>query len=155
MPAEVEAAPSFSNCFIIANCCRSDIGVRGCPDVVTAGDHEDDGDGEAATESSIWVSGGVSQIPKRDGMLYLRHALTSLLRSPPMSWAERREHVGGKLKLVLFLSHKWSDTDRPSDRAIGLPPEGRRIRQHRQKGLAREAKTRQLGLFLGFLMLAS
>ena len=69
LPAEVEAAPSFSNCFIIANCCRSDIGVRGCPDVVTAGDDEDDGDGEAATESSIWVSGGVSQIPKRDGML--------------------------------------------------------------------------------------
>ena len=88
-------------------------------------------------------------------MLYLRHALTSLLRSSPVSWVERREHVGGKLKLVLFLSHKWSDTDRPSDRAIGLPLEGRRIRQHRQKGLAREAKTRQLGLFLGFLMLAS
>ena len=54
---------------IIANCCRSDIGVRGCPDAVTAGDDEDDGDGEAATESSIWVSGAVSQLLMRDGML--------------------------------------------------------------------------------------
>ena len=56
MPAAVAAAPSFSNCFIIANCCRSDIGVRGGPDVAAV--DADDGDGEEAAtdDSSIWVS---------------------------------------------------------------------------------------------------
>ena len=55
IPAADAAAPSFSNCFINANCCRSDIGVRGVPDVAAA-DDEEDGDGEAKTGSSIWVS---------------------------------------------------------------------------------------------------
>ena len=72
-----------------------------------------------------------------------------------MSWAERREHVGGKLKLVLFLSHKWSDTDSLTGQSGFLVKDAGNDHQHRQKGLAKEAKTRRLGLLLGFLMLAS
>jgi len=52
LTSAVVAAPSFSNCFINANCCRSDIGVLGGPEIAAA-DDEDEGVGEPVTEVSI------------------------------------------------------------------------------------------------------